>query len=114
MNVFSNEYCKNTTYYEDGDIDFDVEFCAGKPDVNNNGLTGKGSDSCQGVLIFYQLGQLLQKYVLGDSGGPFICNDDGQPILYGVVSWGIGCANKGYPGIYANVYAQLNWINSNL
>lgn len=30
----------------------------------------------------------------GDSGGPMICVEDNQPVLRGVVSWGIGCARS--------------------
>lgn len=58
-------------------------FCAGYMDGT--------ADSCQ-----------------GDSGGPFVV--DG--ILWGVVSWGEGCARKGYPGIYTNVANYRNWIDS--
>ena len=36
----------------------------------------------------------------GDSGGPLIL-DEGGPKLLGVVSFGNGCAQRGFPGIYA-------------
>ena len=36
----------------------------------------------------------------GDSGGPLIL-DDGGPRILGIVSFGNGCARKGFPGIYA-------------
>ena len=60
--------------------------CAG----DNNG----GEDSCQ-----------------GDSGGPLIMtNSDGEYELIGIVSWGYGCAEPGYPGVYSRIYPKLSWF----
>jgi len=50
-----------------------------------------GKDSCQ-----------------GDSGGPFMCGSQ----LSGIVSWGYGCAQAGYPGVYTQTSYFIDWINS--
>merc|ERR1711936_706498 len=64
--------------------------CAGSP----NG----GIDSCQ-----------------GDSGGPFICTGpNGQGVLTGVVSFGVGCGLASHSGVYARTTAVLDWVNANL
>jgi len=47
---------------------------------------GHGKDTCQ-----------------GDSGGPLTVQEQGQHSLVGVVSWGYGCAEENFPGIYVEV-----------
>jgi secreted trypsin-like serine protease len=58
--------------------------CAGAP----------GKDTCQ-----------------GDSGGPLI-KSVGEPVLVGIVSWGIGCASGLRPGVYVRIDGThyLDWI----
>jgi len=67
-------------------------------DITNNmvcaGDGNGGEDSCQ-----------------GDSGGPLIMtNSDGEYELIGIVSWGYGCAEAQYPGVYSKIHSRLNWF----
>ena len=64
------------------------------PDINGNGFTEAGTDSC-----------------LGDSGGPLICAEDGKPVLYGVTSWGFGCAKDNSPGVWTKITNYVEWID---
>mmetsp|Transcript_15674 Transcript_15674/g.17508 ORF Transcript_15674/g.17508 Transcript_15674/m.17508 type:complete len:504 (-) Transcript_15674:175-1686(-) len=91
VTAISDSSCDNK-YEEYGGIDPAVMFCAGDP----NG----GKDSCQ-----------------GDSGGPIFTYDQatGDAITQvGVVSWGISCADARYPGVYAEIGAVKNWIDSEI
>jgi len=83
----TNEKCNAASSY-DGKIK-DVMLCAGE----------SGMDSCQ-----------------GDSGGPLVkrtISNDGDTIvdtLVGVVSWGVGCGDPNFPGVYSRVSERLDWI----
>ncbi|GAA4694495.1 serine protease [Phytohabitans rumicis] len=47
----------------------------------------------------------------GDSGGPMVHRDDaGEWVQVGIVSWGIGCARRDYPGVYTQVSAFVEAI----
>jgi len=48
----------------------------------------------------------------GDSGGPAIAYVNGERFLAGITSWGVGCTDKKYPGVYVNVTKYLAWIRA--
>jgi len=36
---------------------------------------------------------------------------DGRYMLGGVISWGIGCAEKNQPGVYTRISEFRDWVN---
>ena len=54
----------------------------------------------------------------GDSGGPLLLPGSDasgvDDVLVGIVSWGLGCAQDSYPGVYARVSAQYDWIRGTI
>ncbi|CAJ1963773.1 unnamed protein product [Cylindrotheca closterium] len=81
----SLEACNDEESYN-GDIIDEVMFCAG--------VIEGGQDSCQ-----------------GDSGGPIVAVDGDTHVQVGVVSWGYGCAQADFPGVYARTSSAMDWIN---
>lgn len=66
----------------------DSMFCAGIKEVG-------GQDACQ-----------------GDSGSGLVYKNekDDSLCVVGVVSWGIGCAHRDYPGVYARISSATDFI----
>ncbi|XP_066978134.1 trypsin-1-like [Macrobrachium rosenbergii] len=84
VKVMSNNICRRHSY---GSAIKNTMLCAG----------ASGKDSCQ-----------------GDSGGPLVFRDAGGNYdQIGVVSWGYGCAEERYPGVYTRVNKYLDWIKAN-
>lgn len=46
----------------------------------------------------------------GDSGGPLVWLNGDRYEVFGVTSWGRGCAQSGFPGVYADVTQVQQWI----
>lgn len=49
----------------------------------------------------------------GDSGGPLFQYDpEGSPVLVGIVSIGVECANARFPGVYVRTSAHIDFLPS--
>uniref|UniRef100_A0A8C0JAE5 Peptidase S1 domain-containing protein n=1 Tax=Chelonoidis abingdonii TaxID=106734 RepID=A0A8C0JAE5_CHEAB len=46
----------------------------------------------------------------GDAGGPLVCNGK----LQGIMSWGLGWAQKDHPSIFTKICSLLSWIKSTM
>jgi secreted trypsin-like serine protease len=98
MSLMTNEQCKNKlikTYEDLYDFTYapeelgitDAMICANYADG--------GRGSCQ-----------------GDSGGPLLVNTNEGFQQVGIVSFGTGCADGRFPGVYARVGEFTDWIKS--
>ena len=51
----------------------------------------------------------------GDSGGPFVCQEDGRFILRGAVSWGIpGCPAGKTFSVFTRISSFVDWIKEHI
>eukprot|EP01084_Bolivina_argentea_P176773 305832_1 len=91
------EDCDVTLTLEHVEVDYvDRATCAAAYPINwvlntMNCAARTDSDACQ-----------------GDSGGPLMRIGTNQQV--GIVSWGLGCANPQYPGVYSEVGVFYDWI----
>lgn len=88
VQIFSDSYCRNSAVYGRS-YSSDRMLCA-------SGV-GFSADTCQ-----------------GDSGGPLAINVGGRWELHGITSFGTGCAQAPFPGVYAEVYNYRSWLNEQM
>lgn len=92
-----------------GAVQPDIMLCAGSQ---------TGGDSCQGKCIIFSSGNVKNKqgsnqqreyfFSKGDSGGPLV---DKNGVQVGIVSFGVGCGNPSFPGVYTRLSAVAAWVN---
>ena len=70
-----------------------------------NGLIGEGH-VCAGLLTGGR------DSCVGDSGGPLMISEGNGFTQVGLVSYGLGCAAPGFPGVYTRTAFYIDWINN--
>ncbi len=97
LQLLTNNECKNILAQSSTDT-FEGTFTANNVGITNAMICayipGGGKGSCQ-----------------GDSGGPLMINTNEGWQQIGVVSWGIGCAADGFPGVYTRTALFSDWVN---
>jgi len=87
VSTISNYNCWAKSGYRQSQIDSSMLCAQGKTS------SGQIIDACQ-----------------GDSGGPLVCWKNNGWELHGATSWGRGCADRSYPGVWARVDRFRSWI----
>uniref|UniRef100_A0A3Q2QIA1 trypsin n=1 Tax=Fundulus heteroclitus TaxID=8078 RepID=A0A3Q2QIA1_FUNHE len=81
VNILADDVCRQTDYY--GDMVNNNMFCAALPDWSQDAW----------------------------GGGPLVCEvQNGLFFLFGIISWGDGCAKENRPGVYTRVTNYNTWI----
>lgn len=88
VSLFTPFQCQNY-YAQSGGSLHESNACAGR--------IADGYDSCQ-----------------GDSGGPLVVTHSGRFVQIGIVSWGIGCGDAQYPGVYSRVASALDFVTAHV
>uniref|UniRef100_A0A667ZKI9 trypsin n=1 Tax=Myripristis murdjan TaxID=586833 RepID=A0A667ZKI9_9TELE len=92
--IVSTEKCNGTDSFN-GNITANM-LCA----VSNTDFSIKPCRLSDSLVLLFQ----------GDSGGPLVC----EGRVYGLVSWGKGCADARYPGVYTAVSKFRSWIDNTI
>jgi secreted trypsin-like serine protease len=97
LQIMTNDACK-TTLAESYTNLYNTQISENETGITDAmicaAVAGGGKSSCQ-----------------GDSGGPLMVNTNEGWQQIGIVSWGVGCAADGFPGVFTRSALFSDWIN---
>lgn len=79
--------------------------------VKVSALMGRSMHDLSGRGTAFSLTRFFCPNKSGDSGGPIL---NRQNVIMGVVSWGQGCGDSGFPGVYARTSSADEFIRGGL
>lgn len=107
VNLLADSVCRGKDYYDN--MITDNMFCAARPDWSQ--------DACEVFAHVWSRLWFQRSFVSlsflppqGDSGGPLVCEVGSRLFLFGIISWGDGCAKELRPGVYTRVTNYNKWI----
>ena len=109
VNLISDAVCRHDDYY--GNMTSDNMFCAGRPDWSQDACeVFTTSPNWFWIRVSAPSNAARLSPPQGDSGGPLVCEVGTRLFLFGVISWGDGCAKENRPGVYTKVTNYNRWI----
>ncbi|KAF0304745.1 Phenoloxidase-activating factor 3 [Amphibalanus amphitrite] len=111
VNITDHNTCQTSYARTGARVDDSEHICAAGDDLKQDGcVPGANDGSCRGGVDACEVSSGAE----GDSGGPLMERRDEfnrqRWYTIGVVSFGTGCGNPVFPGLYTRVDHFLDWI----
>ena len=108
IELYDLETCKAVSSYEPESL-LEGMICAGDVEGNIDSCAGDSG----GPLVLASSGSSSSSFAENNTNNSSPSTEN-SPTQVGVVSWGVGCARPGYPGVYTEVAKYVDWIEEQI